>query len=81
MEYLILFLILMGLFLVADADATYNNPFKKQGLSGNIMILIGLLLLITLCSCEPSRAKYYDSYTKNLPKDTTHTHNQFMYLY
>ena len=44
MGYLIIFLFIIGLFLVADADATHNDPFKKQGLVGNIMILIGLLL-------------------------------------
>jgi hypothetical protein len=47
MEYLIGFLLIIGLFLVADAHAIHNNPFKKQGLVGNIMILIGLLFYLT----------------------------------
>jgi hypothetical protein len=44
MGKLILFLIVIGFFLMANAQGNYDNPFKKEGLVGNIMVALGVIL-------------------------------------
>jgi hypothetical protein len=44
MGKLILILFIIGFFLMANAQGNYDNPFKKEGLAGNIMIGIAIIL-------------------------------------
>jgi hypothetical protein len=44
MGKLILILFVIGLFLITNAQGNYDNPFKKEGLIGNIMIGIAIIL-------------------------------------
>jgi hypothetical protein len=44
MGKLILILFFIGLFLITNAQGNYDNPFKKEGLIGNIMVGVAIIL-------------------------------------